>query len=104
MKEFKFTKEERNQIYTGALLDYDKISLSGLCSRLYDQILKLENRNDTQYPGSEIDSFMNNIDQLFPEFWDQRPLDIKDRYDFWWDMHDHDSRIECLEKCINLTK
>jgi hypothetical protein len=58
------------------------------------------------YLENEGDAELNEntyVKEHFPEFYKQRPVNIKE-YGTWWDVHDVKPRITAIEKAITLTK
>lgn len=90
-------KAQRHDIYKNALKSYQhKITLGGIAC-----LCGIIAKEYELYLTISVDEEF--IPRLFPEFKSFKPKNLKNG-DLWWGLYEYDTRIEVLNRCIEMTK
>ena len=99
------SKKKRHVIYVKALelLRQDIKDERGRYENGYGMCSVLDLISEERYNYSIR---FKHILEIFPEFGNQKPKKLKKEDDFWWPLTEYGfrKRVECLKKCIELTK
>ena len=98
----KFTKKQRHEIYKKAkeiyINKYYRLDL-GICASLGKAVSELGlGEWGDGYPDKDLD----DDQQYFPEFIALKPEEAPIGY-YWWALADAETRIQCLNICIERT-
>jgi len=88
----RLTKEQRNEVYKYALMRIETGQSNFLCPAI----------NMALFYSKFYDIKNDEIIEVMLEFGSFKPKNISN-YHKWWPIDDKQSRIDCLNKCIELT-